>query len=145
MFERACLDGQARLAEGSAAPIEFEALPRQLRDRLKTPTSGQVVRLTGDGAAFLYLLNYDGDPERSPRVCGVASDQLSYATATNALQMHLTGQKNSAGMPTNEWISLQNGYRAFATRAGKFKVMQIDWLSDAQRAAAEQELKSLRH
>ena len=35
-----------------------------------------------------------------------------------------------------QWLSPQAGYRAVVTSAGKFKIAQVDWLSDAQRDAA---------
>ena len=143
LFEAACLNGQAKLGPDAAAPAGFEALPHDLRYYLGKPTSAQVWRLSGSGSAFLYLLEYAGDPNANPRVCGVASDKMSRSAAADAMQLLLTGGPNSKETPTTEWLSVQNGYRAFATREGKFKVVQINWLSEAQKQAAAKTFKSL--
>jgi hypothetical protein len=144
LFEAACLDGQVRLPPETAAPVGFEALPRDLRHILGKPSSAQVWRLSGSGSAFLYLLNYSGDPDVSPRICGVASDQMDRIAAADVIQLRLTGQANSREAPTTEWLSVQNGYRAVASRAGKFKLVQIYWLSDSQLEAAARLQKDLR-
>jgi hypothetical protein len=143
LFEAACLNGQAKLSPGDAAPAGFEALPRDLRYYLGKPSSAQVWRLGGSGSAFLYLLQYSGDPNANPRICGVASDRMSRSAAADAMQLLLTGGPNSKDAPTTEWLSVQNGYRAFAAREGKFKVVQINWLSEAQRQAAAKSFKNL--
>jgi hypothetical protein len=141
LFEAACLNGHATLAPETAAAIGFETLPRDLRYYLGKPTSAKVWRLSGTGSAFLYLLEYSGDADANPRVCGVASDRMSRSAAADAMQLLLTGGPNSKAAPTTEWVSLQNGYRAFAAREGKFKVVQINWLSEAQRDAAAKRFK----
>ena len=42
IFQSACLDGEARLAEGSAVPVDFNDLPDELRGRLGSPASSKV-------------------------------------------------------------------------------------------------------
>ena len=138
------MDGQVKLP-GSAAPISFKALPIGLRIDLGRPTSSQVWRVSGGGDSFLYLLNYEGDPDVSPRVCGVASEQLDYAVALDALELHMTGKVSPKELRPMEWISPQNGYQAIATKNGKLKVLQINWLTDAQRKAAARVQEALRH
>jgi len=144
LFEAACMDGQVHFAPGAAAPITFKELPRELRGNLGKPSSGQVWRLSGNSNAFLYLLNYDNRRDMSPRVCGVASDQLDYVAAAQALEVRLTGTVHPGETRSSEWISPQNGYRALATRTGKFKVIQVNWLNEAQREAALRMQKELR-
>ena len=136
LFESACLDGQAKLAPGAAAPASFAALPREVRDDLGTPTSAQVWQLNGDGHSFLYVLDFPAASNVSPRICGVASDRMDYHSAADAVEMRVTGEVHPKTTPAVQWLSLKGGYNALATRTGDFSVLQINWLSDAQRAEA---------
>ena len=136
IFEAACLDGQAKLSPGTAAPVSFDALPHELQQSLGKPASGQVWRLNGPGRAFLYLLTYEPNPNTNPRICGLASDTMDYASAADAVEMRVTGAVHPKTMRTTEWLNAQSGYSALATTTGDFKVLQVNWLSDAQRAEA---------
>ena len=136
IFQAACLDGQAKLSPGSAAPVGFDALPRELQASLGTPASAQIWRLNGPGRAFLYLLQYEADTKNNPRICGLASDTMDYASAADAVEMRVTGAVHPKTMRTTEWLNAQSGYSALATTTGDFKVLQVNWLSDAQRAEA---------
>jgi len=135
VFEAACLDGQAKLAPGSATPVTFDALPPELRQSLGKPTSAKIWRLSGSGQAFLYLLDYQADRNTSPRICGLASDGMDYASAADAVEMRVTGEVSPKTMKTTEWLNATDGYSALATTTGAFKVLQVNWLSDSQRAA----------
>jgi hypothetical protein len=141
VFEAACLDGEAKLAPGSAAQISFDALPGALQQSLGRPASGQVWRLNGPGRAFLYLLTYEPSPNNNPRICGLASDHMDYPPAAVALLLRATGAVPPRATRTIEWLSLEGGYNALATTTGDFKVLQVNWLSDEQRAAARRALQ----
>jgi len=134
LFEAACLDGQAKLAPGSATPVTFDALPAELRQGLGKPTSAKIWRLNGSGQAFLYLLDYQADRHTNPRICGLASDGMDYATAADSVEMRVTGQISPKSTRTTEWLNATAGYSALATTTGAFKVLQVNWLSDSQRA-----------
>jgi len=135
IFEAACLDGEAKLSPGSASPISFDALPSELRKDLGKPTSAKIWRLSGSGQAYLYLLDYEAAANTNPRICGLASDQMDYGEAADAVEMRVTGQVSPKTTPATEWLNPAGGYAALATKAGSFKVLQVNWLSDAQRAA----------
>ena len=134
LFEAACLDGEAKLAPGSVTPVTFDALPPELRQSLGKPTSAKIWRLSGSGQAFLYLLDYQPDRYTNPRICGLASDEMDYTSAANAVEMRVTGQVSPKTMRTTEWLNAKGGYSALATTAGPFKVLQVNWLTDTQRA-----------
>ena len=136
LFIAACLDGQARLSPGSAEPISFGALPDDIRQRLGEPASGQVWRLNGSGQAFLYVLDYAGGRNANRRICGIGSDELNYRDAADAVEMRVTGAVYPKSRGSIQWMDPKGGFRAFVTRAGKFNVLQVNWLSDAERAAA---------
>jgi hypothetical protein len=140
VFIDACLDGQAKLGAG-AQPVSFDALPQDLRKNLGTPTSSQVWRLGGSGNDYLYVLNYDAAGNASPRICGLASDAMDYRAATDAVEMRVTGAVQPRTMESVQWLNPKNGYDTLATTAGNFKVLQVNWLSDAQRALEMKQLE----
>ena len=145
LFQSACLDGEARLTAGSASPVGFNGLPEELKRSLGTPTSGDVWRLNTQGSAYLYILNYPAGPESSPRVCGIAADQMNSEAAQDTVEMRVTGRISGEHSPSMEWLSPQSGYRALVTRNGKFRVVQVDMLSEAQREQALKAYKQLTH
>jgi hypothetical protein len=141
VFIDACLDGRANLQSG-AQPVSFDALPVELRKDLGTPTSSQVWRLNGPGQGYLYVLNYEGGRE-NPRICGLASDAMDYQAATNAVEMRVTGAVQPRTMQSVQWLNPKAGYDTLATTAGDFKVLQVNWLSDAQRSLEMNQLRSV--
>jgi hypothetical protein len=145
LFQAACLDGQAKLSPGSASPVGFDGLPAKLKRALGTPASGQVWRLNTQGSAYLYILNYPAGPESSPRVCGIASDLMNSQAAQDTIEMRVNGRLSGEHNPSMEWLSPHEGYRALVTRNGKFRVMQVDMLSDAQRDQAMKVYTQLSH
>jgi len=136
LFIAACLDGQAKLPPGSAEPVGFGALPSDIRESLGNPMSQQIWRLNGPGHAFLYLLDYAPDRNANRRICGVGSDELNYRAAADAVEMRVTGAVYPKSTGSIQWTDPEGGFRAFVTRAGKFRVLQVNWLNDAERAAA---------
>lgn len=145
LFVSACLDGQARLSPGSAEAITFDALPANLRLSLGSPQSSQVWRLTGPGHGYLYVLSYPEGRTTSPKVCGLASDEMNYGSAADMVEMRVTGAVHPRVGQSVQWLSLDGGYNALATTAGDFKVLQIEWLSDEQRAQAVKQFQAVAH
>jgi hypothetical protein len=145
LFVSACLDGQAKLSPGSAAAVSFDTLPNDLRASLGTPQSAQVWRLNGAGRGYLYILNYAPGRTTSPRVCGLASDAMNYGAAADMVEMRVTGEVHPRAGQSVQWLSLDGGYNALATTAGDFKVLQIEWLSDEQRAQAVKQFQAVAH
>jgi hypothetical protein len=90
--------------------------------------------LSGTGQTFLYLLDYEPSRYTNPRICGLASDGMDYASAADTVEMRVTGQVSPKTMRTTEWLNATGGYSALATTTGAFKVLQVNWLSDSQRA-----------
>ena len=131
IFQSACLDGEARLSPGLVEPVEFGSLPSELRRPLGFPSSSKVWRLNGPGRAFLYILEYQSQRTTSPRVCGLASDQMNYAAAADSVEMRVTGAVHPRSTQSTEWLNVKAGYDALATTAGDFKVLQINWLSES--------------
>jgi hypothetical protein len=60
---------------------------------------------------------------------------MDYGDAADAVEMRITGHVSSKTTLATEWLNPAAGYSALATKAGSFKVLQVNWLSDAQRAA----------
>ena len=123
----ACLDGRAQM--GAATPIDFEALPLELRGRLGKPSAAQVWKFNGLDQAYLYSLRYT-DRAFSPRICGVASDELVLRPASAAVESRLRGAASAGSYRPVEWISEEAGYRALATRKGGFTILQVNWLKE---------------
>jgi hypothetical protein len=136
LFISACLDGEARLSPGDASAMSFNQLPRELQERLRAPASSHIWRLNVPGNSFLYILNYPAGPDTSPKICGLASDQLDYAAATDAVQVRVTGEDYPKTSGSLQWTDPKAGYVAITTQADGFKVLQINWLSEQQRARA---------
>ncbi len=133
LFVAACLDGKATLSPGDAAAVGFGGLPQALQQRLGTPSTAQVWRLNGGGNAYLYILNYEGGRNATPRICGLASDTMNYGNAADTVEKRVTGAVYPRSTRSIQWLDPQGAYNAMATTAGTFKVLQINWLSDAQR------------
>jgi hypothetical protein len=132
LFISACLDGSARAADGSITRMEFSALPKELRSRLGKPSSAQVWKINGSDNAFLYSLNYS-ERGYSPKICGVAGQNLVLRPASAAVETRLRGGAASSGSYKSvEWLNEPAGYRALATRAGGYTILQVNWLRDNQ-------------
>ena len=128
LFIAACLDGSA--TSDAATPIEFDALPSNLRMSLGKPHKAQVWKIHGLDKAYLYSLSYR-DRAFSPRICGVASDGLVLRPASAAVESRLRGGAPSAGTyKPVEWINEAAGYRALATRKGGYTILQVNWLKE---------------
>ncbi len=134
VFEATCLDGQAKFHAGEAMAIKFETLPPALQDKLGHPASGQVLQLGGGGHSYVYMLDYSPGPGISPKICGLASDAIDLNSATSALGARL-GSVDRGASRTVQWVNVQDGYVATVTTAAPFNVLQINWLSDADREA----------
>lgn len=140
VFVAACLDGGARLSAGQAAAVGFEDLPSSLRERLGKPASGQVWQLKGPGRAYLYILNYQPRRDVNPKICGLAADGMDLNAAADALDARIAGSVRPDRQRGTEWLMPRDGFTAVATTANEFNVVQVNWLSEEQRAEA---LKSL--
>jgi hypothetical protein len=57
--------------------------------------------------------------------------------------LRVTGAVHPRETRSIEWLSVEGGYNALATTAGDFKVLQVNWLSDEQRAAATKALQPI--
>jgi hypothetical protein len=145
VFEATCLDGQARLSAGDVTPISFDELPSDLRERLGLPASANIWRLNTPGRSYLYVLNYDAGPGISPKICGLASDAMDFNTASDALAARVAGGVERNQLRTTQWLNAQDGYIATATTAAKFNVLQINWMNEADRAAAPAQVEQLHH
>ena len=132
LFISACLDGSARAADGSVTRIDYSALPNELRSRLGKPSAAQVWKINGSDEAYLYSLSFT-ERGYSPRICGVASQNLVLRPASAAVETRLRGGAPSAGSYKSvEWLNEPAGYRALATRAGGYTILQVNWLRDNQ-------------
>jgi hypothetical protein len=141
IFVAACLDGSVSLSPGDAGEVAVENLPPALRNRLGKPTSGQVWRLNSPGQAYLYVLDYPSLPGTDPKICGLASDGMSLDVATNALEMRIAGSVYPDRGKGLQLLMPKDGYIAIATKAGKFSIVQINWLSETDRAATEKHFR----
>jgi len=143
VFEATCLDGQARLSANDVSQITFDQLPPALQESLGRPASGKVWQLNTAGHAYLYVLDYDVRPGVSPKVCGLASDTMDFRSASDKLEMRVAGSVDRNRVQSAQWLNPKDGYVATATNAAQFKVLQINWLNDADRAAATQQVEGL--
>lgn len=143
VFAATCLDGQARLSARDVTKIAFGDLPSSLREQLGGPASGDVWRLNTAGSSYLYVLNYAPGPGMNPKICGLASDEMSIDSASELLEHRLAGGSYKGGARATEWFRVEDGYVALATKAGRFSVAQVNWLSDQERAAVLVEQKTL--
>ena len=142
VFAATCLDGQAKLSSGDVTKIAFGDLPSSLRDQLGGPASGNVWRLNTSGNSYLYVLNYAPGRGTSPKICGLASDEMSIDSASELVDIRLTGG-TSPKARAMEWVRVEDGYVAVTTKAGKFSVAQVNWLSEQERAKVLAEHESL--
>jgi hypothetical protein len=130
LFIAACLDGKAQTTPGSASQVGFDGLPTAIRSRLGKPSAAQVWKLNGANDSYLYSLNYT-DRSFSPRICGVASQELVLRPASAAVESHLRGGAPAAGSyKPVEWLNEKAGYRALATRTGGYTILQVNWLKE---------------
>ena len=143
VFAAACLDGQIKLSAGEASKIDFEELPPRVKRGLGHPNSGDVWRLAY-GDSYLYILNYPDKPGVSPKICGVASDQMALKSGAGMLDMRLAGDRLQHGSRTMQWLRPQDGYNAISTTAGLFNVLQVNWLSEADRRLQKAQLRPLK-
>ncbi len=143
VFEATCLDGQARLSASEVSATSFDQLPSDLKERLGQPASGNVWRFNGAGNAYLYVLDYAAGPGISPKVCGVASDSMDLRSAADTLEMRVGAGTSRQRARTMQWVNAQGGYIATATTAAKYSVLQINWMSDADKAAALAQVEQL--
>jgi hypothetical protein len=137
LFITACLDGEVQPSAWSASPIEFSALPSSLRGQLGKPSEAQVWQVGGSVPGYLYSLKYT-DRRTSPRICGVAAESLAVRPAAAAVEARLYGRSVPRNPVSNstEWLNAEAGYRALATRKGKFTILQVNWLKDNQQPEA---------
>jgi hypothetical protein len=145
IFQSACLDGAAKLAQGSAAPVDFNALPDELRGMLGSPASSKVWKINTEESAFLYLVEYPAGSNPNSHLCGLASVDMDSHEAVDTIEQRVTGKLSHDYQPSMQWLSPQAGYRAVVTSAGKFKIAQINWLSDSQRAEAMKVYNQIDH
>lgn len=145
VFAATCLDGQARLSARDVTKIGFGDLPLVLRDQLGPPESGTVWRLNATGNSYLYVLNYAPGRDVNPKICGLASDEMSLDSASELLELRLADGTSKANARSTQWVRAEDGYVAVATRAGKFSVAQVNWLSDEERADLMADFQSLPH
>lgn len=145
LFQAACLDGQARLRANEVTPISFDQLPSGLREKLGRPASGKVWALNASGRSYLYMLDYQAGPGVSSKVCGLASDAMDLSSAADALEMRVMGNVSGDRVHSAQWLNPKDGYVATATTASAFSVLQINWMSDADRAAALVQVQALAH
>jgi hypothetical protein len=144
VFAAACLEGRITLPAREASKIGFDQLPGRIRRGLGHPSSGDVWRLA-NGESFLYVLNYPDKPGVSPKICGVASDQVGLKAGAGMLDVRLAGDRLQHGSRTMQWLRPQDGYNAMSTTAGDFNVLQVNWLSEADRKLQKAQLRPFAH
>ena len=81
------------------------------------------------------MIEYD-DRDLSPKVCGLASDQLKISPATDAIARRLNASAGEDGAVTTEWHFPEQGYYALASRVHEYTVLQVNQMSDIQRREA---------
>lgn len=143
LFEAACLDGQAKLTAGEVTQISFDQLPAGLQKQLGRPASAKVWQLNSSGHSYLYLLSYNDARGVSPKICGLASDSMDLRTAGDSLEMRMTGGVSPSRTRSTQWLNARDGYVATATTADAFRVLQISWMSTADREATQAQAQAL--
>lgn len=133
LFVAACLDGRVSLLPGSS-PVSFESLPRDLRRDLGEPAAARVWRVGAQSSAFLYLLDYPPTGRSEQRICGVASQDIDVHAAADAIELRVAGAVYPNRARSIKWTDPDGNYTALVTTAGKFEVLQVNWLSDEARA-----------
>lgn len=136
IFISACLDGTVRLSPQDAQAIDFSALPSTLRSKLAKPAKSQVWKLRSAGNSYLYVLEYN-DRNRSPHICGLASDQMAITSASDAVATRIGASRDRDQRAVAfEWWMPENGYMAVATRVADYTTLQMNKLSGKQRREA---------
>ena len=135
VFISACLDGAVSLSDQDAQPVQFDSLPKALKGKLGTPEKTQVWMLQRPGHSYLYMAEY-ADRDLSPKVCGLASDQLKIKPAREVLAARLNGATGDNNAVTTEWHFPEDGYFALASRVREYTVLQVNQMSDFQRQEA---------
>lgn len=143
VFQATCLDGQAKFRADELSPISFDQLPAGLRDSLGRPASGKIWQLNSGGQSYLYMLDYEARPGVSPKVCGVASDAIDLKSAGDALEARITGNVERNRPHSAQWLNARDGYVATATSAAALSVLQISWMSEADKADAQAQVDRL--
>ena len=144
VFEATCLDGEAKFRAGELSAISFDQLPERLRDSLGRPASGKVWQLNSGGRSYLYMLDYDASrPGVSPKICGLASDSIDLKSAGDVLEARITGNVERNRPRSAQWLNAKDGYVATATSAATLSVLQISWMSEADKAAAQAQVEQL--
>jgi len=105
VFIAACLDGRVNLGEQGAQSIQFDALPKTLKQQLANPAKAQVWQLQSPGHSYLYMIEYEGK-NRSPKICGVASDQLKITPAINARSRSTWASRSIIEAMTTIWYGV---------------------------------------
>ena len=144
VFQATCLDGQAKFRANEVSAISFDRLPAGLRQSLGQPASGKVWQLNGSGQTYLYMLDYQ-DGSGGSRVCGLASDAMDLKTAGDLLESRVTGSVARTRSRSAQWLNAKEGYVATATTAAALNVLQISWLSEAEKVKAQQQVERLPH
>jgi hypothetical protein len=145
VFVAACVDGQVRLSASEATSVSFGDLPADLRQRLGSPSSGEVWQLSAPGRAYLYVLDYESAPGVDPKICGLASDTMDLNAAADAVEVRVTGSIRPNRLRGTEWLQPHGGYVAIATTAAEYNVVQVNWLSESQRAATLDYVRAAKH
>lgn len=136
VFISACLDGSVRLSPEEAQAVDFGALPDALRSKLAKPAKSQVWKLRSAGNSYLYVLEYN-ERERSPYICGLASDQMQMASASDAVATRIGASRDRDPRSVAlEWWMPDNGYMAVATRVREYTTLQMNKLTSRQRQEA---------
>ena len=140
-FVAACLDGRAALSSGTVRAVGVNGLPSELRTRLGDPASGQAWRLDSVSHSYLYVLNYEDPRSENARVCGLASDAMSRKQAADAVEERMMGYVGSERLEGMQWLMPKDGYVAVVTKAGRFSVAQINWLTDRGKAEFQRNVR----
>ena len=140
-FVAACLDGKAALSSGSARAVGVDELPSELRARLGNPVSGQAWRLDPVNHSYLYVLNYEDPRSENAKVCGLASDAMNRNQAADAVEERMMGFVGSERLDGMQWLMPKDGYVAVVTKAGRFSVAQINWLTDRGKAEFQRDVR----
>ena len=145
LFVAACLDGEARLPAGEVAKIAFDEVPSALKQRLRHPASGDIWRVRSS-QSYLYMLDYKDTPGDSPKICGLASDNLDLPVAVQTLNLRLSGGGSlQQAVRSMQWVNAKDGYIVTATRASGFDVLQVNWLGEKERKRLTDEADQLAH
>ena len=142
-FMDVCLDGAGKFSKSDLSLIAFRALPKALKQRLGSPKSGQVWRINSPGHSYLYVLDYQASGANNSKICGLASTDMPLLPATKALEQRVDGYPLDDKLRSMEWWRPEDSYAAIATTASEYNVLQIVWLSDAQRKKALKRLRQV--